>query len=57
MSKLVRDARDQPGLEVVSPAHQELGYHQHGTKDAAYINELPGTSTLAYAGFRPVHFG
>ena len=50
MSKLVRDARDQPGLEVVSPAHQELGYHQHRTKDAAYINELPGTSTPRICG-------
>jgi cytoskeletal protein RodZ len=60
MSGLIRDTRDQPGLEVVPPApgleavpqvyREELGYHQQETKDAAYIIELPKTSTPRICG-------
>lgn len=54
MSGLIRDARDQPGLELAPIAHpEEMGYHQHETKDAPYISELSGVSAPRICGVLP----
>lgn len=54
MSGLIRDTRDQPGLELAPIAHpEEVDYHQHETKDAPYISELSGASAPRICGFLP----